>query len=218
MPGAPDPYQTLGVSRSASDAELRSAYRRLVLLHHPDHNGGSAESTRRFEQIQDAYAAVRRLRQAPGGGDRVRARPASAGAGAGTAPGAGSDPGVESRLAAMERELRAAREARERTAREAADAAREARRAAEAARRAERQALRDLREAARAGGSERPTDEELGYVSTDDSFTKILDDLASELSGRVGEAKDSPTGRRVSDLIDELGSKLRGEPPPDRRD
>lgn len=215
MPGAPDPYQTLGVSRSASDAELRSAYRRLVLLHHPDHNGGSAESTRRFEQIQDAYAAVRRLRQAPGGGDQVRARPASAGAAA--PPGAGSDPGVESRLAAMERELRAAREARERTAREAADAAREARRTAEAARRAERQSLRDLREAARAGGSERPTDEELGYVSTDDSFTKILDDLASELSGRVGEAKDSPAGRRVSDLIDELGSKLRGEPR-DRRD
>jgi curved DNA-binding protein CbpA len=218
MSGVPDPYQTLGVSRSASDAELRAAYRRLVLLHHPDHNGGSAESTRRFEQIQDAYAAVRRLRETPGGGDRVRARPASAGAPPGGAPAADSDPGVESRLAAMERELRAAREARERAARQAADAAREARRTAEAARRAERQALRDLREAARAGGSERPTDEELGYVSTDDSFSKILDDLASELSERVDEAKDSPAARRVSDLIDELGSKLRGEPPADRKD
>jgi curved DNA-binding protein CbpA len=41
---APDPYVTLGVARDAGDAELRAAYRRLVQLHHPDHNGGSVES------------------------------------------------------------------------------------------------------------------------------------------------------------------------------
>ncbi|MGB0093634.1 MAG: J domain-containing protein, partial [Solirubrobacteraceae bacterium] len=57
-----DPYQTLGVGPTVSDRELRSAYRRLVLLHHPDHNGGSAESARRFEEIQEAYAQVTRLR------------------------------------------------------------------------------------------------------------------------------------------------------------
>jgi len=37
-----DPYQTLGVDAGASDAELHAAYRRMVQLHHPDHNGGSA--------------------------------------------------------------------------------------------------------------------------------------------------------------------------------
>src|SRR5205823_14727426 len=60
-----DPYVTLGVAPGASEEELRAAYRRLVQLHHPDHNGGSAESTRRFEEIQGAYARIRRLREAP---------------------------------------------------------------------------------------------------------------------------------------------------------
>ena len=36
-----DPYKVLGISHSASDAEIRAAYRRQVQLHHPDHNGGS---------------------------------------------------------------------------------------------------------------------------------------------------------------------------------
>ncbi len=209
MATAPDPYHTLGVSRSASEAELRAAYRRLVLLHHPDHNGGSAESARRFEQIQDAYAAVRRLREAPGGGDRIRARPGTAKgpAAGGPAAGASTDPDVESRLAAMERELQTARQARERAARKAQREARQA----------QAETLRDLREAARAGNRERPSDEELGYFSTEDSFSKILDDVAAELSDRFSDAKDTPTARRVSDLIDELGSRLTGEPP-DRRD
>src|SRR5207302_2978710 len=110
---ATDPYQTLGLAPSATDAELRAAYRRLVQLHHPDHNGGSPESARRFEEVQEAYAEVRRRR--------------AAGAGATPAP----DPGVESRLAAMEQELRAARDARERAAREA--------------RRATEQTIRDVR-------------------------------------------------------------------------
>jgi molecular chaperone DnaJ len=78
MPARPDPFATLGVGRNASDAEIRSAYRRLVQLHHPDHNGGSAESARRFEEVQEAYATVRKLRQ-PGSG--------RAGAGGGGGPG-----------------------------------------------------------------------------------------------------------------------------------
>ena len=57
------PYEILGVPPSASDAEVRSAYRRLVQLHHPDHNGGSLESTRRFEEVQEAYAQVLRERK-----------------------------------------------------------------------------------------------------------------------------------------------------------
>ena len=57
-----DPYLVLGVRADASDQEVRSAYRRLVQLHHPDHNDGSAESERRFEEVQEAYAQIRELR------------------------------------------------------------------------------------------------------------------------------------------------------------
>jgi hypothetical protein len=62
---------------------------------------------------------------------------------------------------------------------------------------------------------DRPSDEELGYYSTDDSFSKILDDVASEVSTRLSEAdaQAAPVKRRFADLIDELGSKLTGEPP-----
>ena len=222
MSRAPDPYQTLGVTRSATDAELRVAYRRLVQLHHPDHNGGSAESARRFEEVQEAYAEVRRRRQAgspgrtaareaaPGpsanhGGGGARAG-AGAGAGAGARAGAGGPAGagsgddsdLDARLAEMERDLKAAREAGKRAVREA--------------RRAEEQALRDVREMA-GGGGERPSDEELGYFSTDDSFAKILDDAASGFSERLTEARKSQAAHRVSDLIDELAAKLTGEPP-----
>jgi hypothetical protein len=93
----------------------------------------------------------------------------------------------------MEQELRAARDARERAAREA--------------QRATEQTIRDVREMA----GERPSDEELGYYSSDDSFAKILDDATTELSERFAEARDSEAGHRVSDLIDELTSKLTGE-------
>ena len=188
MAPSPDPYQTLGVAPSASDAELRAAYRRLVQLHHPDHNGGSPESERRFEEVQEAYAAARRLR-AGGGSSGASGGPA----GRPARPTAGVDPDLEARLAAMEQELRTARDARERAAREA--------------RRASDETIRDVREMA----GKRASDEELGYVSTDDSFSKILDDAADELSERVSDARDSPAGNRVSDLINELAAKLTGE-------
>jgi curved DNA-binding protein CbpA len=194
-----DPYRTLGVKRTATEAELRAAYRRLVQLHHPDHNGGSAESARRFEEVQEAYAEVRRLRKTAGGAGHG----AAGGAGRDTAPtdpapGRG-DPDLEARLAAMERDLKAARDVRDR--------------AADQARHAQEETLRDLREMA----GRRGTDEELGYYSTDDSLSKIFDDFASEVSGRFTEAKGTPAAHRVADLLDELSDKLRGEPPEGRR-
>ncbi|HTU96640.1 MAG TPA: J domain-containing protein [Solirubrobacteraceae bacterium] len=195
MAPSPDPYRTLGVARSATDAEIRAAYRRLVQLHHPDHNGGSVESARRFEEVQEAYAEVRRLRGAGGGAAGSGAgAPSSAGSAdsAGSAT-AGSDPNLDARLAKMEEELKRAREARDR--------------AAAAARQATEQTIRDVR----AMAGQRASDEDLGYVKTDDSFSQILDDAAAELSERFTEARDSPTGHRVSDLIDELTAKLTGE-------
>jgi hypothetical protein len=50
-----DAFETLGVSRGASDAELKSAYRERVKEAHPDH-GGDKEA---FEQVREAYAAAK---------------------------------------------------------------------------------------------------------------------------------------------------------------
>jgi hypothetical protein len=156
------------------------------------------EAARRFEAVQDAYAEVRRLRAGGATGARTSgagagARTSGGGAGARTSAAGSGDPDLEGRLAAMERELARAREARDRAAQEA--------------RRATEQTIRDVREMA----GRRASDEDLGYVHTDDSFSQILDDAAAELSERFTEARDSPAGHRVSDLIDELADKLTGE-------
>ena len=42
-----DPHRTLGVSSTASDAELRTAYKRAVLRWHPDRNRGNVEEAER---------------------------------------------------------------------------------------------------------------------------------------------------------------------------
>jgi curved DNA-binding protein len=49
-----DHYQTLGVNRTASDDEIKRAYRRLASQHHPD-KGGDKE---RFQEIQEAYSVL----------------------------------------------------------------------------------------------------------------------------------------------------------------
>jgi curved DNA-binding protein CbpA len=181
-----DPYQTLGVSPGATDQVVRSAYRKLVQRHHPDHNGGSEESERRFEEVQEAYARIRELRSSGQTTSSPRPR-----AQAPPSPPPSFDPDVEARAAALERELRKAHEARER-ARQAARAA----------------------AAAAAERPDRPTDEELGRVETEDSFSKILADARNELSDKFSEAREHPVVRRVSNLIDELddlASKLTGK-------
>ena len=53
-----DPYQALGVSREASQDEIRKAYRRLAKKHHPDLNPGDAEAEKRFKDISAAYNIV----------------------------------------------------------------------------------------------------------------------------------------------------------------
>jgi len=50
-----DPYSTLGVSRSASDKDIKSAYRKLAKELHPDKNKGKPDATERFSKVTQAY-------------------------------------------------------------------------------------------------------------------------------------------------------------------
>jgi molecular chaperone DnaJ len=50
-----DPYQVLGVPRSASEGDIRAAFRRLGKEHHPDRNPGDEDALRRFKEINAAY-------------------------------------------------------------------------------------------------------------------------------------------------------------------
>lgn len=50
-----DHYEILGISRSASVTEVRSAFKRLAMRYHPDRNPGDAEAEEKFKKINEAY-------------------------------------------------------------------------------------------------------------------------------------------------------------------
>ncbi|MBR3979078.1 MAG: J domain-containing protein [Oscillospiraceae bacterium] len=54
-----DPYQVLGISPGASDAEIKKAYRRLAMKYHPDRNPGDAEAARKMQEINAAYEQIK---------------------------------------------------------------------------------------------------------------------------------------------------------------
>ena len=54
-----DPYKVLGVSRDASDEEIKTAYRRLAKKYHPDLNPGDAEAAKKMQQVNAAYAQIK---------------------------------------------------------------------------------------------------------------------------------------------------------------
>ena len=53
-----DYYEVLGVSREASDQQIKSAYRKLALQYHPDRNPGNAQAEERFKEAAEAYAVL----------------------------------------------------------------------------------------------------------------------------------------------------------------
>jgi DnaJ-class molecular chaperone len=55
---AEDPYGVLGVSKDASDAEIKRSYRKLARQYHPDRNPGDAAAEERFKAIQSAYESI----------------------------------------------------------------------------------------------------------------------------------------------------------------
>jgi DnaJ-class molecular chaperone len=50
-----DPYRTLNVPRSADQAAIKQAYRKLAKILHPDRNPGSARAEQRFKEVSQAY-------------------------------------------------------------------------------------------------------------------------------------------------------------------
>ena len=54
-----DPYKVLGVSRDASDDEIKRAYRALAKQYHPDRNPGDAEAAKKMQQVNAAYEQIK---------------------------------------------------------------------------------------------------------------------------------------------------------------
>ncbi|HYJ45697.1 MAG TPA: DnaJ domain-containing protein, partial [Pyrinomonadaceae bacterium] len=85
-----DYYEVLGVSRTASEQEIKSAYRRLAVKFHPDKNPGDAAAEEKFKEAAEAYSVLSDAEQRRRY-DRFGHAGVSSGAGAGGwgAPGFG---------------------------------------------------------------------------------------------------------------------------------
>ena len=54
-----DPYEVLGVAKTASEAEIKKAFRNLAKKHHPDTHPGDEKAKQRFQEISAAYTRRR---------------------------------------------------------------------------------------------------------------------------------------------------------------
>ncbi len=58
MAGKRDYYEVLGVSKNASDDEIKKAYRKLAVKYHPDKNPGDKEAEEKFKEISEAHEVL----------------------------------------------------------------------------------------------------------------------------------------------------------------
>lgn len=54
-----NPYRVLGVSRDASEEEIKKAYRKLAKQYHPDLNPGNEEAAKKMNEINAAYEQIK---------------------------------------------------------------------------------------------------------------------------------------------------------------
>ncbi len=54
-----DYYELLGIARTAGPEDIKKAYRKLAMAHHPDRNHGNSEAERKFKECTDAYEVLR---------------------------------------------------------------------------------------------------------------------------------------------------------------
>lgn len=84
-----DYYEILGVSREASDTEIKKAYRRLARDHHPDANPGDTGAEERFKELTEAYEVLSNSKSRQAYDTYGHQVPRG---GAGGRPGGGGDP------------------------------------------------------------------------------------------------------------------------------
>lgn len=83
-----DYYEILGITKNATEVEIKAAYRKLAIKHHPDKNPGDHEAEEKFKECAEAYSVL-----SDSGKRASYDRFGHAGVGAGAGAGAGFDPG-----------------------------------------------------------------------------------------------------------------------------